>query len=99
MVKRRWVMRRFLMRDIDRVFELRKNLIDDWKYRGLDWRQIDLPPKKWTLRRVGGSIVAGSKNGGVQWKAKVLVRRSGLTGILRSPRSRWSRKAATRPPR
>lgn len=28
------------MRDIDRVFELRKNLIDDWKYRGLDWRQI-----------------------------------------------------------
>lgn len=28
------------MRDIDRVFELRKNLIDDWKYRGLEWRQI-----------------------------------------------------------
>lgn len=28
------------MRDIDRVFELRKNMIDDWKYRGLDWRHI-----------------------------------------------------------
>jgi transposase InsO family protein len=28
------------MRDKDRVFELRKNLIDDWKYRGLDWRDI-----------------------------------------------------------
>jgi len=28
------------MRDRERVFELRKNLIDDWKYRGLDWRQI-----------------------------------------------------------
>lgn len=25
-------MRRFLMRDIDRVFELRKNLIDDWRF-------------------------------------------------------------------
>jgi transposase InsO family protein len=33
-------MRRLLMRDIDRVFELRKNLIDDWKYRGLEWRDI-----------------------------------------------------------
>lgn len=32
--------RRLLMRDIDRVFELRKNMIDDWKYRGLDWREI-----------------------------------------------------------
>ena len=28
------------MRDIERVFELRKNMIDDWKYRGLEWRQI-----------------------------------------------------------
>ena len=28
------------MRDIDRVFELRKNMIDDWRHRGLDWRQI-----------------------------------------------------------
>ena len=33
-------MRRFAMRDIDRVFELRKNMIDDWKYRGLPWREI-----------------------------------------------------------
>jgi hypothetical protein len=32
--------RRLLMRDIDRVFELRRNMMDDWKYRGLDWRQI-----------------------------------------------------------
>lgn len=31
---------RYFMRDRDRVFELRKNLIDDWKYRGLDWRDI-----------------------------------------------------------
>ena len=28
------------MRDRDRVFELRKNLIDDWKYRALPWREI-----------------------------------------------------------
>ena len=28
------------MRDRERVFELRKNLIDDWKYRGLPWREI-----------------------------------------------------------
>jgi len=27
------------MRDRERVFELRKNLIDDWKYRGLGWRE------------------------------------------------------------
>jgi len=33
-------MRGMLMRDIDRVFELRKNMIDDWRYRGLDWRAI-----------------------------------------------------------
>ena len=30
----------YFMRDRDRVFELRKNLIDDWKYRGLEWRDI-----------------------------------------------------------
>ncbi len=28
------------MRDIERVFELRKNMIDDWRYRGLGWREI-----------------------------------------------------------
>ncbi len=28
------------MRDRERVFELRKNMIDDWKYRGLEWREI-----------------------------------------------------------
>lgn len=28
------------MRDKERVFELRKNMIDDWKYRGLEWRRI-----------------------------------------------------------
>ena len=28
------------MRDIERAFELRKNLIDDWRYRGLPWREI-----------------------------------------------------------
>jgi len=33
-------MRRLIMRDINRVFELRKNLIDDWKYRGLEWIEI-----------------------------------------------------------
>ena len=31
---------RSFMRDRERVFELRRNMIDDWKYRGLDWRQI-----------------------------------------------------------
>lgn len=33
-------MRRLFMRDIERVFELRKNMIDDWRYRGLDWREL-----------------------------------------------------------
>ena len=28
------------MKDRERVFELRKNMIDDWKYRGLEWREI-----------------------------------------------------------
>lgn len=28
------------MRDRERVFELRKNMIDDWKSRGLDWKDI-----------------------------------------------------------
>ena len=32
--------RRIVMRDIERVFELRKNMIDDWRYRGLGWREI-----------------------------------------------------------
>lgn len=31
---------RYLMRDRERAFELRKNMIDDWKYRGLPWREI-----------------------------------------------------------
>ena len=31
---------RRVMRDMDRVFELRKNMIDDWKFRGLPWREI-----------------------------------------------------------
>lgn len=31
---------RSFMRDRERIFELRKNMIDDWKYRGLDWRAI-----------------------------------------------------------
>ena len=28
------------MRDRERIFELRKNMIDDWKYRSLEWREI-----------------------------------------------------------
>lgn len=32
-------MRNF-MRDRERVFELRKNMIDDWRCRGLEWREI-----------------------------------------------------------
>ena len=28
------------MRDRERIFELRKNMIDDWKYRALPWREI-----------------------------------------------------------
>ena len=31
---------RSFMRDRERVFELRKNMIDDWKARGLEWREI-----------------------------------------------------------
>jgi len=31
---------RDLMRDRERVFELRKNMMDDWKYRALAWREI-----------------------------------------------------------
>lgn len=31
---------RYFMRDRDRIFELRKNLIDDWRYRGLTWKEI-----------------------------------------------------------
>jgi len=30
----------------------------------------DLPPKKWTQRRVGFSMIASSKTGGVQWKGE-----------------------------
>ena len=40
----------------------------------------DLPPKKRTQRRVGGSITTGSKTGGVQWMGRI-VSISGLTGI------------------
>ncbi|MBL7068546.1 MAG: DDE-type integrase/transposase/recombinase [Candidatus Omnitrophica bacterium] len=28
------------MKDRERIFELRKNLIDDWRYRGLSWQEI-----------------------------------------------------------
>ena len=28
------------MKDRDRIFALRKNLIDDWKYRGLEWKEL-----------------------------------------------------------
>ena len=28
------------MKDIDRVIELRKNMIEDWRYRGMHWRDI-----------------------------------------------------------
>jgi len=31
---------RDFMRDRERVFELRKNMIDDWRSRGLDWKEI-----------------------------------------------------------
>ncbi len=30
----------YFMRDRDRIFELRKNLIEDWRYRGLGWKDI-----------------------------------------------------------
>lgn len=39
-------MRRLLMRGRDRVFELRKDLIEDWKYSGMDWRAICRVNKK-----------------------------------------------------
>jgi transposase InsO family protein len=41
---------RYIMRDRDRIFELRKNLIDDWRYRGLSWQDITYKyrvSKKW----------------------------------------------------
>jgi len=31
---------RYRMKDKDRVFELRKNMIEDWRYRGLHWKKI-----------------------------------------------------------
>jgi len=34
------------MRDRDRVVELRKNLIDDWRYRGLSWRESVIREKQ-----------------------------------------------------
>jgi len=46
-----------------------------------EWiEEVDLPPKKWTQRRVGGSITTGSKTGGVLWMGRG-VNLSGLTGI------------------
>lgn len=31
---------RYYMKDIDRVLELRKNMIDDWRFRGMSWQDI-----------------------------------------------------------
>ena len=59
---------------------------------------IDLPPKKWTQRRVGDSMIASSKSGGVQWKGKK-EKRSDLTKISKYQQSRWSQKAAISPQR
>ena len=60
--------------------------------------KTDLPPKKWTQRRVGFSINASSKHGGVQWMGRT-EKRSDLTGILRSQQSGWSQRAVIRPQR
>ncbi len=57
--------------------------------------KYDLPPKKWTQRRVGDSINTSSKTGGVQWQGKT-AKRSALTGSSRSQRSRWSQRVAIR---
>ena|SRR3989338_2403108 len=62
------------------------------------WIEDDLPPKKWTQRRVGFSMTTGSKFGGVQWM-KQTEKSDDLTGILRSQRSRWSQKVAINPQR
>jgi transposase InsO family protein len=35
---------------------------------------VDLPPKKWTQRRVGDNMKASSSDGGGQWKAKASKR-------------------------
>ena len=32
--------------------------------------KFDLPPKKWTQRRVSGRITTGSKTGGVLWRER-----------------------------
>ena len=31
---------RHCMKDINRVFELRKNMVEDWRYRGMHWKDI-----------------------------------------------------------
>jgi len=31
---------RYKMRDKDRAFEIRKNMIEDWKFRGLHWKEL-----------------------------------------------------------
>ncbi|GEM_PF-2177330 len=61
----------------------------------MNFTQNDLPPKKWTQRRVGDSMKANSKPGGVQCKGKT-SKRSVLTEILKFQRSKWSRMAATK---
>jgi len=48
--------------------------------KGEGYLDIDLPPKKWTQRKVGGSITTGSKTGGVLWMGRG-ISLSGLTGI------------------
>jgi tetratricopeptide (TPR) repeat protein len=58
----------------------------------------DLPPEKWTQRRVGVTMNTGSKMGGVQWQSKK-EKRGSLTGNSRFPQSRWSRKAGIKPRR
>jgi len=68
-------------------------------YDCVGWKKpYDLPPKKWTQRRVGDSMKASSSDGGVQWKAKA-SRKSVLTGILSSQQSRWSPRAVTGRPK
>jgi hypothetical protein len=48
--------RRLLMRDIDRVFELRKNMIDDWKNRGLDWKERKIGTRHFGTPKYGVSL-------------------------------------------
>jgi len=80
-----------------RYFKIGSMCIKNRQYaKAIEWfSEGDLPPKKWTQRRVGFRIETSSKEGGVQWKGK-REKRDDLIGILRYPRSKWLPKVDIR---